>query len=136
MKPRVVLDSNVVISGLLFKGPPRIIIDKALTGEINLFTSTRLVEEVSGVLNLKFKFATQAIRATIEAIKDLAYLMEPEEAIRQIIADPDDDRVLECAVQAKAHAIVSGDKHLLSLKQFRNILILSPAEFLEWLCER
>jgi len=63
-------------------------------------------------------------------MRDLAEMVRPVESLKVILGDPDDDRVLECAVAAGAEIIVSGDRHLLGLGIFRDIRILSPTDFL------
>lgn len=127
---KVVADTNVIFSGLIFSGPPRQVIQLAVEGKIHLYTSSELLKELEGVLELKFSTHKQAIEDTLTEIRNLFYLIEPAERVSVVKEDPDDDRVLECAIAAKADAIVSGDKDLLRLKYFREIPILTPAEFL------
>jgi uncharacterized protein len=128
--PKIVADTNVILSGLLFTGSPRKILELALKGRIHLYTSTDLLRELEGVLALKFASHKQAIADTLTEIRNLLYLAEPTQKLSIIKEDPDDDRVLECALSAGVNIIVTGDKDLLRLKQFRQIAILTPAEFL------
>lgn len=131
MRPRLVLDTNVVISGLLFGGPPGVVLDLVLEGAVELATSSSLVTELERVLQSKFPHAQQAIWDTVAILKEVAISTIPQEPVDVIAEDPSDNRVLECALSAHANAIVSGDHHLLSLKRFRGIQILSPRECLE-----
>lgn len=126
MRPRIVLDTNITVSALLFGGLPRRLLQSALEGELTLATSSSLLAELEQVLRLKFPHAPQAIWDTVALLNDLAIHVVPAEAVSVIREDPADNRVLECAVTAHADAIVSGDRHLLVLKTFRGIPILSP----------
>ena len=130
---RLVLDTNVLISALLWPGTPTRLIDLASEGEIQLFTSRALLDELSETL-LRPKF-TQAVAATglspgvlIKHYQRLAYLVTARKLTQQICRDADDDAVLACALAAKAHIIATGDKDLLVLHPFRGINILNPAE--------
>ncbi|MEA1965515.1 MAG: putative toxin-antitoxin system toxin component, PIN family [Candidatus Aerophobetes bacterium] len=128
-KPKVVLDTNVIISGLNFRGRPREILDLIRGEQIELYISPFILEEVKGVLKEKFSWNEERIQTAIEKFK--AALVEPEENILVIKKDRDDNRILECAVEGKAGYIVSGDKrHLLPLREYQGIKILSPAQFL------
>ncbi|MCX6557149.1 MAG: putative toxin-antitoxin system toxin component, PIN family [Candidatus Aminicenantes bacterium] len=132
MTPILVLDSNVYISAVLFGGKPRQIIEAALAGRIRLAVSASILEEIEGVLSgKKFKFPETAAREIVSEISILAEIFEAVEKVSQIKNDPDDNRILECALAASAAAIVSGDSHLLALGSFRGIPILSPGKCLE-----
>ncbi len=130
MRLRVVLDTNVVISGLLFGGPPRQVLERALEGSIELFTSPPLEEELERVLRMKFPSALSAIHETLAALQEVTTPVVPRRAVSAIPEDPSDNRVLECALAARADAILSGDHHLLRHQKFRAIPILTPQAFL------
>ena len=131
---RLVLDTNVVASGLLWNGAPARLLDAAQTGELELFTSTRLLAELAGIL-ARNKFA-KAIAATglpreelVLGYAELATVIAPAAIPPTIAADPSDDQVLACALTANADLIVSGDKHLHSLGgKYNGIRIVRPAE--------
>jgi len=128
---RVVADTNVLVSALLFGGPPEQIVLAGLRGEIQLLTSIPLLKELERVLKGKFKLNLHLVRNIIEEIKEVAELVEISSHINVISYPDDDNRVLECAVDGKAEFIVTGDtKHILPLKEFRGTKILSPSEFL------
>jgi putative PIN family toxin of toxin-antitoxin system len=132
MTPLLVLDSNVYISAVLFGGRPRRIIEAALAGKVRLAASEFILEEIAGVLRgKKFKLPAAAAREVVSEIASLAGIFAPVEKISLLEEDPADNRILECALAAGADVIVSGDKHLLALKTFRDMPILSPAECLE-----
>lgn len=132
---RVVADSNTVISGLLWKGNPRRVLDAARTGIIELYTSLPLLAEVDEVLR-RPKFARRLSLAAatphelVVGYAALASIVQPADITPMIIEDPDDDAVLACALAARADAIVSGDGHLLVLQEYCNIPILTAALFL------
>jgi uncharacterized protein len=129
---RLVLDTNVVLSGLLWNGVPAQLLDAAKIGEIEIFTSTFLLAELAGILT-RAKFA-KALAATglsreelVLGYAELATLIVPAPIPLTIAADPSDDQVLACAVAANADMIVSGDKHLHSLGgQYNGIRIITP----------
>lgn len=130
MKPRVVLDTNVFISAILYGGNPRKVVNLAVTEAIEVYISLELLEELGRVLREKFTLGSIEIEKIISEIKDFAEIITPRVHLRVIKKDPSDNKVLECAVAAKATFIVSGDKHLLNLGSFRGIQIVSPADFL------
>ena len=133
---RLVLDTNIVASGLLWDGTPARIIDAAYEGAIEIYTSRILLAELNSILKReKFSKAIAASGLGIEGLvlgyAELALLVEPLPIPPTIIADPDDDHVLACALTAQADLIVSGDKHLLNLGIFQNIDIITAAQFIE-----
>jgi putative PIN family toxin of toxin-antitoxin system len=132
-KLKLVLDSNVFISAVVFGGKPREILDLAVKGLIEIAVSDDILEEIKAVLEgHKFRFPAKSVYAIITEIDNLADLVEPKEGIDTILDDPEDNRVLECAVESGANGIVSGDPHLLALRSFGKIKIMNPDEFLRW----
>ena len=132
---RVVADTNVVVSGLFWRGNERRVLEAARDGLIELFTSAALLEELEDVLSRE-KFAARlraagpTRRELVSGYAALAALVEPEKIAPTVIEDPDDDNVLACAVTARCEVIVSGDSHLLRLKQYEQLRILTAAELL------
>ena len=136
MKKRVVIDTNVFISAILIKfGNPRKIFEKLLNGEFILIESEELLAELRDVLiRPKFNFITADEKEHfIKNLLSLCKIIEPKQKLDIIKNDPDDNVVLETAVQGNADYIISGDEHLLILKEFKGIKIISPKEFLDLL---
>ncbi|MDP3722133.1 MAG: putative toxin-antitoxin system toxin component, PIN family [Candidatus Omnitrophota bacterium] len=127
---RLVLDTNVVVSALLFDGPPAALVRLVVEGELVSLTSPSLLAELQRVLVSKFQYPPSLAELAVTEWRALSEHVEPTVTLAVVAQDPSDNRVLECAVSAHAEAIVSGDKHLLALKSFRGIPILSPHAFL------
>ncbi len=128
---RIICDTNVLVSGVLFGGPPRSILKKAARGELELCTSPELLDEAERVLRRpKFCLTPQQVSAILSLFRDTFELVHPSRRVSVIIEDPSDNRVLEAAEAAAAHLIVSGDKHLLALQRWNDLEIVSPAQFL------
>jgi uncharacterized protein len=128
---RVVADTNILISALMFGGLPGSFLDLAILQSFMLVTSPPLLDELNEKLRLKFKVSATdvaLVRAKLEASSEV---VEPEMRLRVVGEDPDDDRVLECAVTGKAAFIVSGDRHLLKLGSYEGIPVLSVRQFME-----
>lgn len=132
MRPRIVLDTNILISAFGWRGAPFDVLRRAFEEEFQLLISPALIGELQRVLNYpKFRFSDDDIAKFLITITEGAELVLPEIKIDVITADPDDNRILECAVAGCANFIVSGDPHLKELKKFQEIPILRPSEFLE-----
>jgi len=128
---RVVADTNIYISALMFDGLPGVFLDLALRRAFTLVSSSAILDELDEKLRGKFAVSdgdVRVIRAKLENVADLA---KPDFALQVIADDPDDDRVLECAVAGKADFIVTGDRHLLRLGTYAGISILTVRQFLD-----
>jgi uncharacterized protein len=129
----VVTDTNTVVSGLLWYGPPRQVLDAARTGMLTLSTSAPLLAELAEVLQ-RPKFAQRLAQANVTphilvfGYAALARLVVPAPIGPVVVADPDDDEVLACAVAAQAEVIVSGDRALLALESYEGIPIITAAQ--------
>jgi len=129
---RVVFDTNVFISAIMFGGKPGRIFGQAREKKIQLVTSRPILLELATKLHEKFGVMEQEVVEVIEGIGLFAEVVKPRREIRVIKADPTDNIFLECALEGKADVIVSGDRqHILSLKKFGEVKIVSPAEFLK-----
>jgi putative PIN family toxin of toxin-antitoxin system len=128
---RVVPDTNVLVSGIVFDGPPGEIIALAAARRLQLILFPPLITELRRVLREKFEFGDDALYLAETLVRRAGIVVEPDRTLRLITDDPEDNRVLEAAAVSKADAIVSGDRHLLALKVFEGIPIMSPRQFLD-----
>ena len=125
----VILDTNVLVSAAIFGGTPFVCLEMARSGEFLFCTSPVLLNELARILRDKFDWLRERIIDFLEGLGEFAKVIEPTYRIN-LASDEPDNRVLEAAKTAEVDYIVTGDKkHLLSLKQFENTQILSPAEF-------
>lgn len=129
---RIVLDTNVLISAILFGGKPRRVLDLVISKSVDCALSFAILDELRDVLQRpKFGFPPDICLYIVEELHGLCNIISPSVRVHAIRSDPDDNRILECAVEARAHFIVSGDPHLLDLGTFERIRILSPADYLK-----
>lgn len=135
---RAVIDTNVLIAGILWRGPPHALIEQVRAGTVSLVSSPALLIELAEVLGrAKFdailaRTNTSRERALAE-VRQLAEVIEPPPLPQPVCRDPDDDQVLALALAAKVELIVSGDNDLLSLRSFEGIPILAPAEAISFI---
>ncbi|OIO33673.1 MAG: putative toxin-antitoxin system toxin component, PIN family [Candidatus Hydrogenedentes bacterium CG1_02_42_14] len=133
---KAVLDTNVLISGLLWEGLPNEILALVKQGKIALHSSPEIIDELEAVLK-RSKFSGRiaelevSIDELIASILTIAEIYSVESTIEVIKEDPDDNMFLACAFYSGAEYIISGDKHLLNLGSYKRIEILSPREFLK-----
>ncbi|MFN7644377.1 MAG: putative toxin-antitoxin system toxin component, PIN family [Burkholderiales bacterium] len=133
---RLVLDTNTALSGLLWGGTPGRLIDAAAAGQVELASSAALLAELQGVLSRE-KFARQLAKRglTVADVFDgyaaLVSIVTPATIAPTITRDPADDQVLAAALAAQADLIVSGDAHLLDLKSFKGIEIVTATVAVE-----
>jgi uncharacterized protein len=128
-KYRVVLDTNVIISGL-WSGPPRKIIDSWQEGNIQVIVSQEILTEYLEVLerfNLPPETQDDFLLLFVESARTV--FVKPPHTALVIKEDPADNKFLSCAVEGKADYIVSGDRHLLQLSHHKTIPIITPREF-------
>jgi len=128
----VVLDTNVLVSGLLFGGTPGRLVDLWKAGRIRPVMSKKMVDELLLVLAYpKFQLTEEDIHYLLY-VEVLPYVQMAKVRSGTVLISPDpsDDMFLRAAVAAGAKYIISGDRHLLQLKSYKRIPILSPAEFL------
>ncbi len=128
---RVTADTNLYISALNFGGKPEQLLRLAKAHIIQLVISDAILEEMGTVLRGdKFAWPEPEIRKAQKEIAELSERVQPTETLSIITDDPSDNRILECAAAGEVDYIVSGDKHLLKLEQFRNTPILKVTDFL------
>ncbi len=132
---RLVLDTNVLISALGWNGKERAVLLETLSNNIDLLLSEDIINEFLHVLSYdKFThLSIEKISLFLEIIMETSIIIDTKTKLSVIKEDPDDNKILECAVDGKADYIISGDKHLLKLEVFEGIKILKANDFLNLL---
>lgn len=128
---RVVLDTNIYISAILFGGMAEKVLEALSQREALIFISPFIVREIRDVLKRKFGWDQTRIAFVLENLQERTLFIRPTVDVHAIVTKEDDNQILACALAAKVDILISGDrKHILSLKTFQGIKILSPREFL------
>jgi len=126
----VVLDTNIFISGIFWRGDSYKMLQLWGDGDIRVIISEEIIEEISRVLRaFKIRLPEESINRRIASIRENSIIVEPKEKF-SIVEHSSDNKFIECAVAGNADYIITNDKHLLKIKYFRNILIMTPKEFL------
>ena len=131
---KTVLDTNIIVSALVYGGKPEQAYNLVLEKQIIAVTSTVLLAELIETLIKKFNFDSIRIEQLERIIKKHFKIVHPEETI-SIVKDEDDNRVVEAAIEGNCDYIITGDKDLLDLGKYKNIKILTADQFLsirEW----
>lgn len=137
MAARVVIDTNVLVSGIIVAhGPSAQILASVQRGELTLITCAALLEEFSDVIlrpriARKYPRVAEHADALLDYLRANAVLVSGIPTAAIVPADPDDDCVIACALEGKADYLVSGDPHLLDLRSHGDIPILGPRDFVE-----
>lgn len=128
---RVVFDTNIYISAFITPGGRgEAAYLRAVRGELELFTSVPILTELARKLRDKFRWDDEHITAAVRHVAGAARVVKPKERLA-VLADEPDNRILECAREARADLIVTGDRHLLVLREYEGIEIVSLSAFLE-----
>jgi conserved hypothetical protein TIGR00305 len=131
---KAVLDTNVLISGIIATGVPHEILLRGFTDEFEMVVSVETLRELRQTLHRypeRFDMTADEIQAEVETIRYFATFVDPATDITAVDDDPDDDKFLEAAVTAEVDYLVSGDSHLRELGSFRGVDIIEPRAFYE-----
>ena len=133
---KITADTNTLISATFWHGASDRIISKVEAKEIHLILSEEIIKEYAEVLDYeeikdKIRDKNLAMKHSVNKIISISTIIEPKTRLNVIKDDPDDNKILECAIAGKVDCIVSNDRHLLKLKIFQNIPILTPDDFVE-----
>jgi putative PIN family toxin of toxin-antitoxin system len=131
---RAVLDTNVLISGVIATGVPHDLLVAGFNHEYQIVVSVDTLTEFRETLLKypdRFQMDEAEVQAEVETVRYFAEFVDPQEDITAVEADPDDDKFLEAAVAGDVDYLISGDGHLLSLDSFRGIDIVEPRTFYE-----
>ncbi|MBW1838195.1 MAG: putative toxin-antitoxin system toxin component, PIN family [Deltaproteobacteria bacterium] len=135
---KMVLDTNVVISALLkTQSTPALIVSLALQGRIIFCLSENIFNEYEGVLaREKFKaLNSRQVKRLLAELKNKALFVVPEKKLEIIKEDPEDNMFLECALEAEADFLITGNKKHFPFKTFKGISVVSPGEFINVVAE-
>lgn len=127
---KVVLDTNVFISAIIKGGNPAKILKAWKSGKFKFFISQEILREILGTMK-KLGLDEKKIIAWKNLLLKSSIKIIPSKKLNIIVADPDDNMFLECAIEGECNYIVSGDKHLLDLEEYKGIKILTPKGFLD-----
>lgn len=131
MQPVVVYDTNILFSSILWRSKPNHCIELARQNTVKGLTCQEIIEELVEILRIKAKFSPSQITDTTEELLSFLRLVKITNTLKVVEADPDDDKVIECAVAGAATHIITGDRrHLLPLGSYQGIAIITAADFL------
>ena len=126
-----VFDTNILFSATAWRGNPFQCVERARVGEIQAVTCLELMDELAKKRELKLGFSAEYVFETLADYLGFLRMVSIPKLLRAVPRDPDDNMVLECAIEGKAQYIVTGDKDLLVLKTFRGIEIVRASDFLK-----
>jgi uncharacterized protein len=130
----VTVDTNVLVSGVFFGGVPGRTMSAAESGIFTLALSPAILDEFRQVFSRpKFGLDPNAVQLLVADIESTALIVDPQKRHQVVTGDRDDDAVVDCAVEANATYIVSGDAHLTSLGTVEGITVLTPRQFVDLL---
>ena len=128
---RVVFDTNILISAIFSqRSSPFRCLQLAKDEVLRSVTCQEILDEFQGKLLGKFSYEPLQAQAFVDEVQNFSQLVAITNTLKGVSADPDDDMVLECALVGRATYIITGDKHLLSLGNYQDILIVKAADFL------
>ena len=131
MQPVVVYDTNILFSSILWSSKPNRRIELARQNIVKGLTCQEIVEELVEILRTKAEFSPSQLTDTIEELLSFLRLVKITNTLKVVEADPDDNKVIECAVAGAATHIITGDRrHLLPLGSYQGIVIITAADFL------
>jgi len=129
---RIILDTNVFISGIFFSGPPSQILKAWEKQSVQIVLCQQILDEYQRVADeLSAKYPLVDITPIIELLTIFGQFVDTKGVDISICEDPDDDKFIECAIAGKCDTIVSGDTHLLKLAEYKGIKIVKPRDFIE-----
>jgi uncharacterized protein len=126
-----VFDTNILFSATGWRGNPYQCVERARVGDIQVVTCVELMEELAGKLEMKLGFSPEQTFETLADYLGFLRMVTIPKLLDAVPRDPDDNMVLECAIEGDAQYIVSGDKDLLTLRTFRGVQIVRASDFLK-----
>ena len=128
---KIVLDTNVLVSGIFFSGPPADILLAWSRGKFRLVLSPEILDEYTRVsTELADKFPDIDVRRILDLVVVRSEVCSPAALPQQVCEDPHDDKFFAAALDSRAKIIISGDKHLLRISGYQGVSVLTPRQFL------
>lgn len=129
-KLKVVLDTNVYLSAIIFGGNSRHILDLIIKKKVIAYISPSILFEISQKLEKKFKWNQDQILLAIRTLSRTARVAKPRLALDIVKSDRNDNKIIEAAIEGRVDFVITGDKHLLGIKTYQKVKIVSPVQFL------
>ena len=131
MLPVVVYDTNILLSSIGWGGNPARCLELARQSSVEGLTCTEILMELEDKLPIKLNFSSREIANTLADLRSFLRIVKINNTLQSVTTDPDDDKIIECAVVGEATHIVTGDRrHLLPLRSYQNIQIVTARDFL------
>jgi putative PIN family toxin of toxin-antitoxin system len=129
---KIVLDANIFISSFFWGGNPRLVLERVITGTDELFITKEILDEIESVLGKpKFHADKEKVAYFINSIEEIGNTIVPKKQIHNGSRDKTDNKYIECGLTADIDYIISGDIHLLELKEYENIKIVTAKNYLD-----
>ena len=129
---KIVLDANIFISSFFWGGNPQKIIERIISGIDELYITKEILDEIEGVLKRpKFHADNDGINYFINSIEEIGNKITPQKLVINISRDITDNKYIECGITVDADYIISGDVHLLELREYKNIKIMNAKDYLD-----
>jgi putative PIN family toxin of toxin-antitoxin system len=128
---KIVLDTSTMISATFWRGDSYKVVKMVSKGKVQTFTSMEVINEFKQVLQEKFVKDETKIKEIVTTMLNISKLIRPIKKYNAVKDDPEDNKVIDCAVEARADYLITKDKHILSLGEYKGIKIVTPREFLE-----
>ena len=128
---KLVLDANIFISSFFWGGNPKIVIERIISGIDELFITKEILDEIEDVIRRpKFHADSEGIIFFISSIEEIGNKITPQKLVKNGSRDRTDNKYIECGITANVDFIISGDIHLLELKRYENIKIVTAKDYL------
>ena len=129
---KIVVDANIFVSSYFWGGNPRKILERIIAGLDELYISQEILNEINDVISRsKFHADINEIKLYIDSIEEIANKIDVKKLLKTVSRDQDDDKYIECAISGDVNFIISGDIHLLEIKEYENVKIMKAKEFLD-----
>ncbi len=129
---KIVIDANIIISSFFWGGNPRLVLERVISGMDELFITKEIIDEIESVIvRPKFHADKEKITYFINSIEEIGNKIVPKKHIKNGSRDKKDNKYLECGITADVDYIISGDIHLLELKEYDNIKIATAKDYLD-----